>query len=130
MVWLHPIVGSCAVILVVWMALAGLDSRKARPEARVARLRHRRFTPVAASLCLLAAFAGTASVLWLRDDMDLAGTWHFRTGWTCALLAAAAWLSSRFLPRDRRARRVHPWIGLGLLAAAVATAFLGLEHLP
>lgn len=130
MAWLHPALGILATILIVWMAFQGLDSRKRRPEALQARQRHRRWTPVAAVLAVLAAIGGTASVEWLRPDMDLAETWHFRTGWACAALGAVAWLTSRGLHRKPALKALHPWVGLALLAAAMATAFLGIEHLP
>lgn len=130
MAWLHPALGLLAVALVAWMAFSGLDSRKRRPEALEARRRHKRWTPWAAALCVLAALGGTASVVLLRPDMTLAETWHFRTGWACAALAVAAWLSSRGLHQAPARKALHPWVGILLLAAAMATAFLGIEHLP
>lgn len=130
MAWLHPAVGVVATILVVWMALAGLDGRRPTRQGLAARRRHRRFTPVAASLAVLAAILGTASVVWVREDMAPARTWHFRIGWLCAAFAGAAWLSSRGIHRSPTAKALHPWLGIGLLAAAVASALLGIEHLP
>ncbi|MCB9779955.1 MAG: DUF4079 family protein [Alphaproteobacteria bacterium] len=130
MEWIHPALGLVAVLLVLWGGWQGLTARGRRPEAPAARRRHRRLGPAAAVTCTLALVGGIASVLWLRDDMDLAATWHFRTGIATAALAVVAWVLSWQLHRHPSRKALHPWVGIALMGAALATFFLGLEHLP
>lgn len=130
MAWLHPVLGITAVLLVAWMAMAGLRSRQRDPYAPQARRLHRRYAPLAGLLVVLAALAGTTSVGLLRQDMDLGQTWHFRVGWTAATLSVLTWLSSRRIHQQPRLKRVHPWLGLLLLAACATVALLGLDLLP
>ena len=86
--------------------------------------------PWAGLLVGLSALLGTASVYWLRDDLKLAGGWHFRIGWSAALLSLAVWILSRKLRSWSWAPRLHLWLGLALVGCAFAVAFLGLDMLP
>lgn len=127
MEWLHPAIGLLAVLLVVWVGMAGLRSRQRDPLAPAARRQHARFAPLAGLLVLLAALSGSGSVGLLRPDLALAQSPHFGAGLLVLLLAGLAALSSR--QPDRR-RRWHPVIGLLLLLACVGQALLGLSLLP
>lgn len=130
MAWLHPVLGITAVLMIFWLGMAGLRSRQRDPHAPAARRLHRRFTPVAAALVLLALVFGMGSVWMLREDMQVGQSWHFRAGWVCAALALAAWASSRRLHQDPRLKSLHPWIGLALMASAATMAALGVGMLP
>lgn len=134
MAWLHPVLGICTVLLILWVGMAGLGSRQRDPSAPAKRRQHARLAPVAGVLSLLAAVAGTASAALIRDDLVVATSWHFRVGWLCAALAVAAWLSSRRIhqapQRKRQWKKLHPWIGLCLMAAAASVAALGVGMLP
>jgi hypothetical protein len=130
MSWLHPVLGFLTVVLVLWMAAVGLRLRRPGPEVGRARRLHRWLAPVAGALVVVTAAAGTASVLWLRDDMDLAETTHFVVGWAAVALAALAGLTAALRRRLPVARAVHPWLGLLLALACVVLTLLGLEHLP
>ncbi|NOY27631.1 MAG: DUF4079 family protein, partial [Oligoflexia bacterium] len=120
MVWLHPVLGILAVLLILWTGMAGLSARQRDPSAPAKRRLHHRFAPVAGLLAGLAAVAGTLTVIFVRDDLDVAASWHFRAGWLCVLLATGSWFSSRQLHQRPGRRRLHPWIGLALMATAVA----------
>ena len=130
MAWFHPVLGITAVLLILWVGMAGLAARQRDPAAPAKRRQHKRFAPVAALLAGLALCGGMASVAFIRDDLDLAASWHFRVGWLCAALALGSWLSSRGIHRDPRLERLHPWLGLALMASAATLAALGVGLLP
>lgn len=130
MLLLHPILGAASILLMLWIATLGFRGRHRKPYAADARRVHARLARLALAMVLLSAVAGTTSVALIRDDLDLAGSWHFRVGWGLALLMLVqAWLSSRF-PARPGLRPVHA--GLGVLTAAVgaALAALGMQMLP
>lgn len=126
--WLHPIVGALAVILMLWMAIVGLRLQQRRA-GRTERRLHRWLGPTAGALTAVAGIAGTVSVLLVRDDMDLAATTHFYLGWSIVGLAALTGLTAWLRRKGTVARAVHPWLGLLLAAACLVEAFLGLEFL-
>lgn len=130
MVWIHPAIGAVAVSLMAWMAIEGLRSRHKKPYASGARRLHRRLAPWAGGLLVLSAFGGTASVYFLRDDLTMGQSWHFKLGWTAALLTAGTWLLSRKHRERPASKRFHPVVGLTALAVATLVAFLGLTMLP
>jgi hypothetical protein len=127
MAWIHPLLGAIAVAGVVWMAWVGLNARPGprRPGAGAARRQHARVAPAVGALVGLAAAGGLLSAGLLRDDIDLLSTAHGWAGLGCAAFAAASWATAR-----RRRLGLHPYLGLGLLMAAVGALLLGLEHLP
>ncbi len=127
MAWLHPVSGVLAVLLVAWMAMAGLRARQRDPLAPESRRLHARYAPVAAAVVSLAALSGPASTALLRDDIAFASTPHFVLGMITLALALLTALTSRQLPRTRK---IHPVLGLALLAACVGQALLGLGMLP
>ena len=130
MVWIHPALGITTALLIIWMGLVGINASKRRPAAAKARRLHARVAPWAGLLAGISAIAGTASVYFLRDDLKFAQSWHFRIGWTCALLSLAVYILSRNMRRWRWAPRLHLYLGLLLLGCAFAVAFLGLDMLP
>ena len=77
-----------------------------------------------------AGASGVASVLLLRDDLDPAASWHFRVCVPVVLLMTAGWWTSRRLPQDAGARRLHPVIGLVAMLGGLVGGFLGLGMLP
>jgi hypothetical protein len=130
MAWLHPVLGAVAVALTCWVATQGLRARHRARYAPAARAHHRRWASTAFVLVLASAVLGTLSVRLLRSDLTPAASWHFRTGWGAAALMTLGALTSRSLPKGATARRVHPWLGLLALAAAVLGAVLGIDMLP
>lgn len=126
MVYLHPVLGALAAASLVWLSVLGLRSRHRAAYAREARATHRRFAWWIYGAIVLSAVGGTASVLLLRDDLDL-GTAHFWTGWATVALMTAGAITSRRLPA---ARQYHLGLGLGALVLALAGVALGFRLLP
>jgi hypothetical protein len=76
------------------------------------------------------AVTGTATTVYVRDDLTLGETWHFAVGWTAVAWMACAGLLTRAFTRDPRLRSVHPWLGVVSVALAVVQAILGIQLLP
>lgn len=130
MVYAHPVLGFLAVLAVFWAASVGLRARHKAAYAREARVQHRWAGPLAFALCAFAAIGGLGSVAFLRDDLSLAASWHFAAGGGAAAVMGFAAVSSRVLPGNRAARRMHPLFGMLAVALAVATVGLGMRLLP
>lgn len=129
MVYVHPILGILTVLLVGWLAIHGLRARHAAPYALGSRRRHGRWALRIFGLWAATLATGLASTALLRDDLPAARSAHFGVACVGFLLFASAWWLSRNLAAPW-ARRVHPWVGLGGLATALALAVLGMRLLP
>ena len=130
MAWLHPVLGGLAVLALLGVGMMGLRARHRMPYAPGARRSHRRFaTPVFVAV-LAAGLTGLGSVLFVRDDLDPAASWHFRVCVPVVLLMTVGWWTSRRLPQDAGARRLHPVIGLVAMLGGLVGGFLGLGMLP
>jgi len=128
--WLHPLFGFLTVGLVVWLAARGLRSRQRHPDAAAARAAHRRASVPVWLLAVGLAVSGTASVAWLRDDLELAASAHFWAGWGLAIFLTLGFSSSRQFRSHPDARQVHAVLGVFTLLAAVTVLLLGLGLLP
>ena len=130
MIYLHPVLGALAVAALLWVGTQGIRSRHARSYAPKSRHLHRTYAKFALILIVLAAIGGTASVHFLRDDMELSRSPHFWFGWGAAVLASTlAWTGSQ-LTQDPDSRRIHPPLGFVALLIGTATFILGLRLLP
>lgn len=130
MAFVHPVLGALTVLFSVFVMSRGLASRRAGPRAHAARRVHRRWAPWALAAMCLSAVSGTASTVFLRDDLTLGETWHLAVGWTAVAWMASAGLLTRAFTRDPRLRSVHPWLGLVSVALAITQAILGIQLLP
>lgn len=128
-IYLHPLLGSAALILTVWLAMAGLRSRHQASYAAAARRTHRRLWPYVFGLVGLTAVGGTASVVFLRDDLSLASTNHFLAGWGLFTVMAVLWGLSRAFPASW-ARQVHLLTGFLCLLVGITVLVLGFDLLP
>lgn len=130
MIYLHPALGAVAVALMLWLGAQGIRSRHPRPYAAPSRRRHRAVGKTSMILVVLAACGGTASVHFLRADLELSRSLHFWLGWSAALtMAALAWTGPQ-LHQDADARRLHPLLGWTALVVGALTATLGMGLLP
>lgn len=129
MIYLHPLLGSVALILTVWLAMAGLRSRHQAKYAGAARRTHRKLWPFTFGLVGVTALGGTATVVFLREDLSLASTNHFLAGWGLFTVMAVLYGLSRAFPAGW-ARQVHLVTGLVCLLVATVVLVLGFDLLP
>lgn len=130
MSYVHPLVGTLVIALLLWVGAQGLRSRHKARYAPGARKLHARFAPVALWGCVVVAVAGPLSVVFTREDLELVDSWHFWFGWLVALLMVSAWFSSRRLHEDPRLKQLHPYFGIAAMLLAIFGAMLGFGMLP
>lgn len=126
--FLHPVIALAAIALLYHVATLGLRSRQRRGED--ARPLHRRRAPFALAMVWLSAFTGVAATWLWRDDLELAGGWHFWIGLGVVAVLSTGALLSRRIPNDETARKVHPALGLLALLFAAVQIFFGMPLLP
>ena len=127
MAYIHPVIGLIALALLLRAASLGLRSRERRGQHL--RPRHAQAAPIAYGFTLLAFFMGIFSTWVWRPDLDVAEGWHFRIGLAVVLLLSAGALLSRRVPSDRRARLIHPILGMVALLLAALQVFFGMPLL-
>jgi hypothetical protein len=67
----------------------------------------------------------------LRKDLEVAKTFHFRTGLLIVVLLSGSALTARWLNRgNATARELHPWLGAVAALLAAAQAVTGLRIMP
>jgi hypothetical protein len=130
LLFVHPLLGVLALSAMFLAAVFGFRSRGVNRQRPVLRRRHRRLGPWALGAMVLALCTGLASTAWLRDDLDVATTWHATVGLGAVSLAVLAALLSRGLPRSVPLRTVHPVVAALALMLGVLGAILGIELLP
>lgn len=130
MSYLHPLVGTLTIALLLWVGTQGLRSRHKARYAPAARRAHAKFAPAALWACIAVAIAGPVSVVLTREDLELVDSWHFWFGWLVALLMVSAWFTSRRLHQDPRFKQLHPYFGIAAMLLAIFGAMLGFGMLP
>lgn len=126
--FLHPLIALATIVLVYHVATLGLRSRQRRGED--ARPLHRRRAPIALAMVWISALSGIAATYLWRDDLELAGGWHFWIGLAVVVLITAGAVLSRKVPADETARKIHPALGLLALLFAALQIFFGMPMLP
>lgn len=127
--YLHPVTGGLVVLWLVWVGSLGLRARTQPRRARTLLRQHARWAPWAYGATLIAWIGGVGTTWWLRPELELAGSIHFRLGLALVLLLTGSTLTSRW-QRQRWAREVHPWLGAAALLVAAAQVFFGLQITP
>lgn len=129
--YLHPIFGAIVLALLVYVASLGLRLRTVRRgRPRLAAL-HARLAPWAYAGVLISWAGGLLSSWLLRGDLEVARTFHFRTGLLIAVLLSGSALTARRLSRGSAgARELHPWLGAVAALLAAAQAVTGLRIMP
>jgi hypothetical protein len=126
--FLHPILALVSLALMAYVASLGLRSRE-RPERHL-RPRHARLAVYAYALMLANLGIGALSTWYLRPDLTLAGSAHFRIALLIvAVLSVVAFLSRHIAANDT-ARLLHPILGLIALVLAGLQVFFGMPLLP
>jgi hypothetical protein len=129
--YLHPISGALVLLLLGYVASLGLRMRTARRDRAVLAARHARLAPIAYAAVLASWVIGVGSTVWLRDDLDITSTLHFRTGCAMAVLLTGSALTARALRHgSRAAREIHPWLGAAAVLVAAAHVVTGLRIMP
>jgi hypothetical protein len=129
--FVHPALGGVAVAAMAWVGSRGLLARQGAPGAHAKRRAHARWGPWALAAVVTAALTGSATVAWVRDDLDLAASWHFWAGWAAAAgMSALAWATPRRMRGSTAVRTGHPWVGAAVLGLGVFVLIVGIELLP
>jgi len=126
--FLHPLIALATVVLIYHVATLGLRSRQRRGEE--ARPVHAKRAPFALAMVWLSAVSGIAATWLWRDDLELAGGWHFWIGLGVVALITTGAVLSRRVPQNESARKIHPAIGLLALLFAALQIFFGMPLLP
>jgi len=130
MAFVHPVIGTLAILFTVWIGSRGMVARQGVKASTQARRTHRRYAGWALVAMVVASVSGTASTLLLRDDLELGETWHLAIGWLIVGLMGVSALLTRAFTRNPTLRSAHHVLGLLAIAAAVLQAIVGIELLP
>jgi hypothetical protein len=129
--YLHPIAGAVVLALLLYAGALGLQLRRARHGRAELAARHARLGRLVYAGVLASWVAGAASTLWVRNDLAVAESLHFRIGSAMVLLLSASLWTSRAMQRGSAgAREIHPWLGAAALLLAAAHAVTGLRIAP
>jgi len=131
MEYVHPILGAVALALLVYVASLGLRMRTARRGRIELARQHARLAPWAYAGVLISWALGLLSTTFVREDFEVASTFHLRTGLAIALLLTGSAITARWLNRgNTTARELHPWLGAVAALLAAAQAVTGLRIMP
>jgi hypothetical protein len=129
--YLHPIIGAAVLVLLAYVASLGFRLRTARRDRGALAARHARLAPLMYWAAVVSWGLGLGSMVWLRDDLEVTSTLHFRTGCVLVVLLTASALTSRALQRgNQTAREVHPWLGAAAVLTAAIHLVAGLRMMP
>lgn len=127
--YVHPVAGALIVALLGYVGSLGLRARNDRRHARQYLRRHARLGPAMYVLILLSWAGGVLSTWFLRHDLDLGASAHFRIGIAVVVALSAGFLTSRGMRRPE-IRALHPWLGAAAMLLAAAQVFFGLQITP
>ena len=127
--YVHPVTAAFSVALLGYVGSLGLRARTDRRQARRHLARHARLAPIAYGLILATWVGGVFSTWWLRHDLEVAASPHFRIGVAIVVTLSGGALTSRWMQRPS-VRAIHPWFGAAALLLAAAQVFFGLQITP
>lgn len=129
--FVHPVLGGLAVLGMLTLGYRGLLARQGGKTAHTKRRWHARWGPYIMAAMAIAAVTGTLTVWRVRDDLDVADSWHFWAGWTATtLMAALAWATPRRYRRNPTVKSVHPAVGAVTMVLGMLILLIGIELLP
>ena len=129
--YIHPLSGAVIVLLLTYVGWIGLRLRTARRDRARLAAQHARLAPLVYGLVLVSWLGGLASTWWLRGDLTVTQSFHFRLGSLIALLLTASAITAYQMQRAHHEwRSWHPWFGAGALLAAAAHVVAGLRMMP
>jgi uncharacterized protein DUF4079 len=126
--FLHPITALVTLGFMAYVASLGLRSRE-RTEAHL-RPRHARLAPWVYAAVVANPAVGMLSTWWLRPDLTLADSAHFRISFVLLGVLTMGALLSRWIGVNETARWLHPMLGLLALLLSGLQVFFGLPLLP
>jgi hypothetical protein len=126
--FLHPVMALVSLAFMAYVASLGLRSRE-RTEAHV-RPRHAHLAPYMYGAVLANVAVGALSTWYLRPDLPLTSSAHFRLGLVIVALLSAGAVLSRGIEANETARLLHPIFGLLALVLAALQIFFGMPLLP
>ena len=127
----HPIMGGAVLGLLGYVATLGFRLRTARRGRAALAARHRRLAPITYWAVLASWLLGLGSTFWLRNDLGVASTLHFRTGLALVGLLTGSALTARSMQSGNAlAREVHPWLGAAAVLLAAGHVIAGLRIMP
>jgi uncharacterized protein DUF4079 len=127
--YVHPISAAVTIALLGYVGSLGLRGRADRRRGAYLLRRHARLAPVMYALVVTSWVAGAVSTWWLRRDLELATSPHFRIGIAIVLTLSAGAGTSRWMQRPP-IRALHPWFGAAAMLLAAAQVFFGLQMTP
>ena len=130
MAFLHPVLGTIAILLSVFIMSRGLVAQQGTKASTKARRTHKRWAWYALGAMVVAWLSGFASTVWLRDDLELGETWHLAVGVAVVALMGLGGLLTRYFTRNSTLRRIHPWVGIAAVVGSIVQALVGIELLP
>ena len=126
--FLHPATALVSLAFMAWVASLGLRSRE-RSEGHL-RPRHARLAPYMYGAVLANVAVGALSTWYLRPDLPLTSSAHFRLGFVIVALLSVGAVLSRRIAVNETARLLHPIFGLLALVLAALQIFFGMPLLP
>jgi len=131
LIYLHPLTGGACLVLLLYVAALGLRMRTARRDRDVLARRHAQLAPYAYGLIAVSWGIGLACTHWLRSQLDLAASLHFRVGTLIVIFLSASALTAYGMRRRwPDLRELHPWLGATAALLAVAQMLTGLQLFP
>ncbi len=127
--YFHPIAATLVIALLGYVGSLGLRARNDRRHARVLLQRHAQLAPLMYGLIVAGWVSGFFSTWFLRHDLDLATSTHFRIGIAIVIVLSGGALTSRWMTRPQ-IRALHPWFGAAAMLLAAAQVFFGLQITP
>jgi hypothetical protein len=126
--FLHPISALLGLAFLAYVASIGLRSRDR--SGRHQRARHARLAPWAYGWMTANFVGGVLSTWYLRPDLTLVDSAHFRFGVVLLVLMGVTALLARAIGTNETARLLHPMLGLLALVLSGLQVFFGMPMLP
>lgn len=130
MEWVHPVFGTVAILLTLWLMSRGLVARQGTKASTGARRMHKRWGWWVLGAMALALSSGIVSTVLVRPDLELGETWHLAVGFVSVGLMGLGALLTRRFTASPQLRSWHLVVGLAAVLAALFQGVLGIELLP
>jgi hypothetical protein len=127
--YVHPLTAALILLLTAYVAALGIRARNDRRRAPELLQRHAQLAPWAYALIVASWLFGVGTTWWLRPELELGDSQHFRVGMALVAAFSASALSSRWM-RLPLVRSIHPWFGVAGVLLIAVQIFFGLQIMP